>query len=87
MKKFLICIVATLLLMTSCRSVRVENKYIIPDIEFPEFPALDRTINADGSWTIPKEDIDLLAEYYIRIQETEKNYKDIKALLEEGEKQ
>ena len=74
-------------LMTSCQSVRVEHKYIVPDIDFPKFPALDRTINEDGSWTIPKEDIDMLAEYYIRIQETEKNYNDIKRMLEKGEEQ
>ena len=87
MKKYLTFIVALCLLMTSCQSVRVENKYIGPDIEFPEFPALDREINTDGSWTIPKESVDDLAEYYIRIQETEKNYKEIKRLLEKGEEQ
>ena len=87
MRKFLICIMVLLPLITSCQSVRVEHKYIVPDIDFPNFPALDRTINADGSWTIPKEDIDALAEYYIKIQETEKNYNDIKRLLEKGEEQ
>ena len=87
MRKFLICIMVLLPLMTSCQSVRVERKYIVPDIDFPEFPALDREINTDGSWTIPKESVDDLAEYYIRIQETEKNYKDIKSLLEKGEEQ
>ena len=87
MKKYLTFIVALCLLMTSCQSVRVENKYIVPDIDFPEFPALDREINSDGSWTIPKEDVDALAEYYIRIQETEKNYNDIKRMLEKENKQ
>lgn len=75
------------LLMTSCQSVKVEYKYIVPGIDFPDFPPLDRTINADGSWTIPRESVDDLAEYYIRIQETEKNYKDIKRMLEKGEEQ
>ena len=87
MRKFLICIMVLLPLMTSCQSVRVEHKYIVPDIDFHEFPALDREINTDGSWTIPKESVDDLAEYYIRIQETEKNYNDIKRLLEKGEEQ
>lgn len=73
--------------MTSCQSVRVEHKYIVPDIDFPEFPAIEREINSDGSWIIPKESIDELAEYYIRIQETEKNYNDIKRMLEKGEEQ
>jgi len=87
MRKFLICIAVSCLLMTSCQSVRVEYKYLIPDIDFPLFPVLDREINADGSWTLPKESVDSLAEYYIRIQETEQNYKDVKSLLEKGEKQ
>ena len=87
MRKFLICIAVSCLLMTSCQSVKVEYKYLIPDIDFPLFPVLDREINADGSWTLPKESVDSLAEYYIRIQETEQNYKDIKSLLEKGEEQ
>lgn len=83
----MICTAVLSLLMTSCQSVKVERKYIIPDIDFPKFPALDREINADGSWTITKDSVDCLAEYYIRIQETEKNYKDIKRLIEKGEEQ
>lgn len=83
----MICTTVLSLLMTSCQSVRVERKYIVPDIDFPKFPALDREINADGSWTIPAQSVDALAEYYTRIQETEKNYNDIKRLLEKGEEQ
>lgn len=83
----MICIAVSCLLMTSCRSVRVECKYIVPDIEFPLFPVLDREINADGSWTISSNSVDDLAEYYIRIQETEKNYKEIKQLLEKEKEQ
>ena len=73
--------------MTSCQSVRVEYKYIVPDIEFPKFPALDREIHEDGSWTIPKDSADCLAEYYTKIQETEKNYTDIKRMLEKEKEQ
>lgn len=62
----------------SCQSVKVEYKYIVPDIDYPIFPEIERVVHKDGSWTIPKESADLLAEYYIRIQETEKNYKEIK---------
>lgn len=78
---------ALCLLMTSCQSVRVESKCVVPDIDFPEFPVLDREINSDGSWIIPKESVDDLAEYYIKIQETEKTYNDIKRMLEKGEEQ
>ena len=63
------------------------HKHIVPDIDFPKFPVLEREIHSDGSWTIPEQSVDALAEYYIRIQETEKNYKDIKRLLEKGEEQ
>lgn len=83
----MICTAVLSLLMTSCQSVRVEYKYIVPDIDFPKFPALEREVHSDGSWDIPKQSVDALAEYYIRIQETEKDYKDIKRLLEKGEEQ
>lgn len=73
--------------MTSCQSVRVEYKYIVPDIEPPQFPILDRVVNEDGSWTITKESADALAVYYTEIQATEKTYKEIKRLLEKGEEQ
>lgn len=73
---------ASCLLMTSCQSVKTEKVYIVPDVDFPTFPALEREIHEDGSWTIPKESIDLLAEYYTKIQETEANYKELKDLYE-----
>lgn len=75
-------IMALCLLILSCQSARVEYRYIVPDIEYPIFPALEREINKDGSWTIPKESADLLAEYYIRVQEAEKDYKEIKESYE-----
>lgn len=68
--------------MTSCQSVKTEKVYIVPDIDFPKFPALEREVHSDGSWTIPKESIDLLAEYYIEIQKTEADYNGIKRLYE-----
>jgi hypothetical protein len=68
--------------MTSCQSVKTEKVYIVPDVDFPVFPSLEREIHEDGSWTIPKESIDQLAEYYIKIQETETNYKELKELYE-----
>ena len=77
---------AICLLMTSCQSVKTEKVYIVPDVDFPTFPALDREIHEDGSWTIPKESIDLLAEYYIKIQETEANYKELKDLYEKEDR-
>ena len=70
------------LLMTSCRSVKIEYKYVVPEITFPIFPALDREVHKDGSWTIPKESVDLLAEYYLKITATEATYKHDKELFE-----
>lgn len=76
---------ATFLLMTSCRSVKVVYKTIVPDINPPEFPELDRTVNKDESWTIPKESTDLLGIFYIRYEEFLKDYYEIKE-LHEGKK-
>ena len=78
----MIYILVSCLLMTSCQSVRVEYKYIVPEITFPIFPAMDREVHSDGSWTIPKEDVDLLAEFYIKYQSTVENYKHYKELFE-----
>ena len=69
--------------MTSCQSVRVEYKYIVPDVQYPDFPALERTINNDESWTIPKESVDDLAEFYLRYQTAVDTYNHIKKLMEE----
>ena len=68
--------------MMSCQSVKTVYKYTVPDVNFPIFPAMDRTINADGSWTIPKEDVDALAEFYIKYQSAVETYKHDKELFE-----
>ena len=70
------------LLMTSCQSVRVEYKYIVPDIQHPDFPILERTINEDESWTIPKESVNDLAEFYLKYQSAIDTYNHIKQLME-----
>lgn len=87
MKKLTLFIAVSCLLIISCQSVKTERVYIVPDIDFPQFPALEREIHADGSWTIPKESIDMLAEYYIEIQKTEADYNGIKRLYEKENKQ
>ena len=78
----MICIAVSCLLMTSCQSVKVVHKYTVPDIVFPIFPALDREIHADGSWTIPKDDVDALAEFYVKYQSVVETYKHDKELFE-----
>ena len=80
----MICIVVSCLLMTSCQSVKTVyvDRYVVPEITFPIFPAMDREIHADGSWTIPKEDVDLLAEFYLKYQSAVETYKHDKELFE-----
>lgn len=84
----MICTLVSCLLMTSCQSVKVVyvDKYVVPDITFPIFPSMERTIHADGSWTLPKESVDLLAEYYLKIKATEATYEHDKKLFEEKTK-
>ena len=72
-------------LLTSCISAKIEyiDKPVVPEISFPAFPVLENEIlNDDGSVTVPADWIVRLAEYKIRIEETEKNYNDLKALYE-----
>ena len=71
--------------MTSCQSVKTEyiDRYVVPEITFPIFPALDREINEDGSWTIPKNDVDALAEFYLRYKTAIEIYNHDKELFEE----
>ncbi len=74
-------------LLTSCASGRAEyiEKPYVPEISFPLFPALENGVeNADGTVSVPAEWIVELAEYRIRIEETEKNYSGLKALYESG---
>ena len=75
------------LLTTSCQSVKkVEYKYTVPDYVFPQFPAIDREINTDGSWTITAESVDELAEFYVKYTALEKIYKHDKELFEGANK-
>lgn len=60
----------------------------MPEISFPIFPALENEVlNDDGNVTVPAEWIVRLAEYKIKIEETEKNYSDLKELYESDSEQ
>ena len=53
----------------------------MPEVVFPAFPELDGAIrNNDGTVSVSEDWLVKLAEYKIRIEETEKNYNEIKAL-------
>lgn len=85
----MLCTAVTLLttLLSSCASNSVKEKVLVPDLVFPVFPSLDGgKKNPDGTVSVPNEWLVRLAEYRIRIKETEKNYGDIKALYEGKEK-
>ena len=70
----------TMLLM-SCESTKVEKECVVPELTFPVFPALSgEKKNGGGMTAVPDEWLIHLAEYRIRIEETEKTYNDIKAL-------
>lgn len=84
MRKFLPLITAICLLMTSCQSSRVVTveKVVIPEIVFPQFPKIKRTVNADGSWVIPEESTKALSEYYLKIQKAESEYNGLREIYE-----
>lgn len=79
--------ILSIMLLTSCVSIRTEyiEKPVVPSITFPIFPALtEATRNGDGTVTVNEDWIVRLAEYKIRIEETESDYNDLKALYEGG---
>jgi len=78
----MICVLASCLLMTSCQSVKVVYKYVVSEYNCPKFPALERTINKDGSWTIPPDSVDELTEFYIKYSTLEAIIKHDKELFE-----
>ena len=79
--------IVLLTLLTSCVSNTV-TKFVVPNLDFPTFPLAD-TIedNGDNTSTVDNQWLVRLAEYSIRIQETEDDYNDIKRLYEKGEEQ
>ena len=53
----------------------------MPELTFPIFPDLTEAVkNEDGTISVSSDWIVLLAEYRIRIEETEKTYNDLRAL-------
>ena len=79
------CILATmsLMLLTACRSTKVE-KTIVPYIEFPKFPLAEKMEQTPDGVLVPNDWIVELAEYQIRIEETENVYKRLYELYGEN---
>ena len=71
------------MLLMSCASGKIEyiEKPVMPEVVCPALPELDGAIrNNDGTVSVSEDWLVKLAEYKIRIEETEKNYNEIKAL-------
>lgn len=71
------------MLLTGCRLAKVERMEVdMPELVFPPFPVLEGAVrNADGTVTVSGEWLVRLAEYRIRIEETENDYRDIRDTL------
>ena len=78
--------VMSALLLTCCATAKAA-KTVVPDIVFPRFPSLDgaHPINATET-AVPNSWLFKLAEYKILIEETEKNYSELKKLYTEENK-
>lgn len=70
----------------SCKTTETAvEKVIVPEIEFPAFPVLVGSVkNENGTVTVPWIYLVRLAEYKIRIEETEKTYRDLRAMYQRG---
>lgn len=74
------------MLLVGCVSTKIVTveKTVVPDIVFPIFPLAEKmTDNKDGTVTVPSEWVVRLMEYKIRIEETERDYNDLKYIYEE----
>ena len=69
------------MLLTHCIHTEYIEKPVVPSLDFPIFPTLENEIrNDNGTVTVSGEWIVNLAEYKIRIEETEKTYSELKEL-------
>ena len=80
--RLLITAILPLMLLMSCVSTEYIEKPFVPDLYFPKFPVLEEYTRNGKDVNVTEEWILRLAEYKIRIEETEKTYNDIKALYE-----
>ena len=74
-----------IMLLTACRSTKFVEKTIVPYVEFPKFPLAEEMKRTSDGVLVPEEWIVQLAEYQIRIEETEKVYKRLYELYGEEE--
>lgn len=70
--------------LMSCQSAKIYvDRPVVPEIVFPVFPALEgATRNDDGTVSVGEDWIVRLAEYKIKIEATETNYRELQNLFE-----
>lgn len=77
--------ITLILLLISCATTK-KNSVIVPEITFPDFPSFEGAKSISATETsVPNSWLFKLAEYKIQIEETEKNYTEIKKLYEVDE--
>lgn len=68
------------MLLASCISERIEYRDRVPELVFPPFPSLEGEVVTENGILVPEDWFVRLAEYRLRIEETEKNYVGIRDL-------
>ena len=88
-RKLLTFITVTVLitLLQGCATIRIEERYVVPELSFPVFPFAKNIVNnSDGTVTSDAEWIVRLEEFRIRYAELMCDYEGIKELyMEEHE--
>lgn len=75
-------------LMSCATPTVVETaRVVVPDLVFPPFPDLAGGEAVEGGVIVPNDYVIRLAEYRVRIEETERNYLQIKGLYEDEREQ
>lgn len=72
--------------LMSCVTTKTIEKIYVPELVFPTFPELKEYEKTNNGVIVSNDWIIRLAEYKILINETEKNYNDIKSLYKEDKK-
>lgn len=76
-------VIPLITLLTYCVNTKTVEKTYFPELVFPIFPELKECERTENGVIVPNEFITSLAEYKIWIEETEKNYNEMKELYDE----
>ena len=75
------------MLLACCKSAEgvVVEREVLPELVFPPFPVLGDVVREGGRVSVPEDFLVELARYKIRIEETQRNYEDLRSILENGD--